>query len=510
MRIDETPQVEPIPARSSTTSNGSVGDQVDLKEVLADVGKMLKAMSATSLKTVRVLHNKTRVEEERMVKTVIEDLALKEEATGLLDSGASHAMRPAKEEEYDGGQPVQVTLAGEDVRVLRQNNEGTILVQEENGAVQPIVPLGAVITELGYTLHWTPKTLRLTHPDKKQIKVRIKNHCPEVAVSDALNLIRELEMNRVNALNEQVSTLKARLEVLQKEEKRNWVELLREFSRTGSKPVLLKAILTSPVTRDLPPEVQSYLMEGFHPRDGERYLKSLPLSRRKRRALMWSRSWVVNLFSGDETDLSKSRLWNVHREGGVYQLLLWAASEGRLSDIIGSPPHGTWPTSMAPTRAPESYPVRTTQQPYGLKDMPTLKKQKVEDETACVAKQLLVWFIAQMNGQRDVGFLMEFPADCERLRECEPVRASVWATEMWKSFRGSFFLHGSLWSQGKKAYDNSYYLPGLDTDRQELRFPRRLRTTFAVDTFSTTSMVDGLQGACGRLHQGLPFCKMGG
>ena len=90
---------------------------------------------------------------------------------------------------------------------------------------------------------------------------------------------------------------------------------------------------------------------------------------------------------------------------------------------------------MTPTRGPESYPVRTTQQPYGLKDLPNLKKQKVEDETACVAKQLLVWFIAQMNGQRDVGFLMEFPADCERLRECEPVRASVWTTEMWKSFR---------------------------------------------------------------------------
>ena len=445
--------METIPARSSTTPSGSAGDQVDLKEVLADVGKMLKAMSATSLKTVRVSSDKTKVEEERVVKTVIEDLVLKEEFTGLLDSGASHAMRPAKEDEYRDGQPVQVTLAGEDVRVLRQNNEGTIL-QEETGTIQPIVPLGAVIAELGYTLHWTPKTLRLTHPDKKQIKVRIKNHCPEVAASDALNLIRELEMNKVKSLNEHVSTLKARLEVLQKEEKRDWVELLRDFSRTGSKPVLLKAILTSPVTRDLPSEVQSNLVEGFNPRDGERYLKNLPISRRKRRALMCSRSWVVNSFSGDATyendpfdaipragkvvldiDLSKSKLWNVHREGGIYQLLLWAASEGRVSDIIGSPPHGTWPTSMAPTREPDSYPVRTTLQPYGMKDLLTLKKQKVDDETACVAKQLLVWFIAQMNGQRDVGFLMEFPADCERLRECDPIRASVWTTEMWKSFR---------------------------------------------------------------------------
>ena len=187
VRIDENPQVEPIPARSSSTS-ASGGDQVDLKEVLADVGKMLKAMSATSLKAMRVATDKTKVEMDRMIKTVCEDGVSVEELTGLLDSGASHAMRPAKEDEYSEGLPVRVTLAGEDVRVLRQNNEGTILVQEENAVIQPIVPLGAVIENLGYTLHWTPKSLRLTHPEKQAIKVRIKNHCPEVAAADALEL----------------------------------------------------------------------------------------------------------------------------------------------------------------------------------------------------------------------------------------------------------------------------------------------------------------------------------
>ena len=453
VRIDENPQVEPIPARSSSTS-ASGGDQVDLKEVLADVGKMLKAMSATSLKAMRVATDKTKVEMDRMIKTVCEDGVSVEELTGLLDSGASHAMRPAKEDEYSEGLPVRVTLAGEDVRVLRQNNEGTILVQEENAVIQPIVPLGAVIENLGYTLHWTPKSLRLTHPEKQAIKVRIKNHCPEVAAADALSLIKELEMSQVNILNERVASLRARLEVIQKEEKRDWVELLREYSRTGAKPTLLKAILTSPVTRELPSEVQSLLVEGFNPHDGERYLKGLPITRRRRRALLSSRSWVVNLFSGEEIgkndpfneipkagkvvldiDISKSKHWDIHRINGVYQVLLWAASEGRIADVIGSPPHHTWPTSMAPTRGPESYPVRTTSQPFGLKELTAAQKQKVDAETVCVAKQLMVWFLAQMNGQRDVGFLMEFPADCEKLRKDDPGRASVWSTEMWKSFR---------------------------------------------------------------------------
>ena len=109
---------------------------------------MLKAMSATSLKAMKVNTDKTKLE-ERVIQTVYVDYFV-QGATGLLDSGASHAMRPANQEEYLDGQPVQVTLAGEDVRALRQNNEGTILVQEENAVIQPIVPLGAVIEATPY------------------------------------------------------------------------------------------------------------------------------------------------------------------------------------------------------------------------------------------------------------------------------------------------------------------------------------------------------------------------
>ena len=209
---------------------------------------------------------------------------------------------------------------------------------------------------------------------------------------------------------------------------------------------------------------------------------------------MCSRSWVVNLFSGSENykndpfealpmagkivldiDISNSRHWDVNRAGGVYQLLLWAASQGRISDIVSSPPHGTWPTSMAPTRGPESYPLRTTTHPYGIKDLTQPQKQKVDAETALVAKQLLLWCIAQMNGQRDVGYLMELPADCERLRECDPCRASVWTTEMWRSFRSvsgmkevSFYF-GAYGHRCKRPTTIATTYPASDPARQELR-----------------------------------------
>ena len=49
--------------------------------------------------------------------------------------------------------------------------------------------------------------------------MRIRNHCPEVAACDALELIQELEMSQINALNTHVDSLRARLEVMKKEEK---------------------------------------------------------------------------------------------------------------------------------------------------------------------------------------------------------------------------------------------------------------------------------------------------
>ena len=406
---------------------------MDLKEVLSDVGKILKAMSASSIKKFSVEEGVEHRTEEPMpepemlreplkvaVMEVVDDV---ESGTGLLDSATSHPMRPAKGDEYRHGEPVRVTLAGEDVRVLRQNRQGTILVQEEETQIQPLVPLGAVIENLGYTLHWSPRNLRLTHPTKKSVKVKIKNHCPEVAACDALNLIEELEMSQMVALNTHVESLRARLEVMKKEEKRDWTELLKEFARTGSRATLLKALLLCPFTKDLPADVHNLMLQGFDLQGREKYLKSLPLTRRKRRALMRSSSWVVSLISGGtsdkndpfeaiplsgkvvlEVDLEKSKLWDLHREGGVYALLLWAAATGRVSDMIAVPPCATWPTSLAPRRGPESYPKRSMINPYGVEGLTSMQKQEVDKDTAWVAKSMSLWAMAQMCTPGEVGF----------------------------------------------------------------------------------------------------------
>ena len=118
---------------------------------------------------------------------------------GLLDSGASNAMRAATEEEYKEGIPVRVTLAGEEERILRQNPQGTVLVPSVSGdgeSTQPIVPMGALISELGCSLRWKPDGLHLLHPQRGHIRVQVKNNCPEVSLKEANRLIKELRWSR--------------------------------------------------------------------------------------------------------------------------------------------------------------------------------------------------------------------------------------------------------------------------------------------------------------------------
>ena len=86
---------------------------------------------------------------------------------------------------------------------------------------------------------------------------------------------------------------------------------------------------------------------------GMEYLKRLPITRRKRKLLMAANNWVVSINTGAgegpgepfeviskegkvvlEVNSMKSKLWNINRREGVYQLLLWA---GRCWEDHGYP-----------------------------------------------------------------------------------------------------------------------------------------------------------------------------
>ncbi|CAE7540315.1 RE1 [Symbiodinium sp. CCMP2592] len=469
---------EGTPADGASAAQRDLGT-ADLKEVLADVGKMLKAMSATSLKRATVAKDALMQRVNSMAQVFAAQVGGAteddEEQGGLLDSGASNAMRPANPEEYQSGIPVKVTLAGEEERILRQNRQGTVLVEEkdmENSATQPIVPLGALVQDLGCSLVWKRGQFRLMHPYRGQLRVKVRNNCPEVTLREANMLIKELEENQVAQLTSQVDSLTARLEVMRMEEKQTWDELLKAYLESGNQGLLQRAVMLCPFTKDIPADAQAMLVTSFDPDGGEKYMKELPITRRRRRLLMASESWVIRLFAGEgsdddgfvkaasrngrvvlNVDKANSKLWDINGLSPAYKLMLWAASKGKIADVIGSPPETTWTTSTTPLRGPGSVHVRTKDYPYGVPEFSPLRQARVNKETACCAKQLLIWTMSMMKGRRNVGFLMEFPADEVSPLENAPNWLSFWKTEMWKSFKSVSGTKQVTFNQGAYGHE---------------------------------------------------------
>ena len=125
-------------------------------------------------------------------------------AYALLDSGATHPMRQAKDEhEWGAACAVQVALAGDNTTSMRLTASGTLLLPPgRDGLVQPIIPMGAIIEQLGYKLVWSAGSCKLYPPDGRSIRLRVKNGCPEVVESQALTLISRLEEHKLNQADE--------------------------------------------------------------------------------------------------------------------------------------------------------------------------------------------------------------------------------------------------------------------------------------------------------------------
>ena len=318
--------------------------------------------------------------------------------TGLVDSGATHALRSGTEAEMQKAINVPVTLAGDEKATLQQSQLGAILVPSPS---QPIVPMGALVEVLGCTIKWTKTDLKIWHPKHGHLKVGLRNRCPEIAALDALQLIKELEEKQLEEFNSQLQEMELRLEALQCDESKSWTEHLLTFRKDGSPASMWKALRTCPFTKDLPVDVPEMMVEGFDPSKGWECLKGLPLSRKQRKRLMNSNSWVVHLYSGEvantsyfkeslkgdkvllEIDITKSKAWNLNQKASVYQALLWAACQSKIDSVLGVPPCRKW--SILRSRPAEGFPPprKPVDQLYGLTDLDPKERLKPSLPSKC-------------------------------------------------------------------------------------------------------------------------------
>ena len=426
--------------------------------------------------------------------------------TGLLDSGASHPLRPSTGDEKTT--PVLVTLAGDGTKILAQNQFGTIIVPRDAAReTQPIVPMGALVMELGCSLTWTRNYLKLVHPKHGRLKVAIRGRCPELTLSDTLTLIRELEERELSHLKEQVDLMSARLEEIEEQDRRSWKDLLRCFVEDGRKETLWKFLTKSPYTKNLPDEVKELLLESFEHSKGNDYLRNVPLSRRQRKQLLASNSWVVHLYAGNgqeeneplkavnkygrvllEVDLASSRLWDMNLPGGVYQLLLWGAAAGKIEDIIGGPPCRTFSMLLHRVKEGMPQPARAPSFEYGVPGLDPRRQNMVHRDTALLIKQLLLWNISSIarNGNF-VGFFLEHPMDPAKFLEGDPEEnlnkyVSWWRLEPWRKFKELFGMMEVSYEQGalghptpKPTTNGTNYVALRDLDGLKMPADARIR-----------------------------------
>ena len=109
--------------------------------------------------------------------------------TGLLDGGATNALRQGKPEELSSALEVEVELAAGSIRLFQCVETGTLLSSER---VEPIVPLRGLVS-LGYKIRWDDRGCLIYHPQRGRIRCWLRNGCPVVTESHALGLIADIE-----------------------------------------------------------------------------------------------------------------------------------------------------------------------------------------------------------------------------------------------------------------------------------------------------------------------------
>ncbi|CAE7496106.1 unnamed protein product [Symbiodinium sp. CCMP2592] len=264
--------------------------------------------------------------------------------SALLDSGATHVLRgPQDEREWRQATDVKVQLAGDAYASMRQTSSGTIL--NEDQMAQVIVPLGKVIVNLGYKLHWTSEECYLYHENGEVIHLDVVRGCPEVSEEVAKKLIFRLEQTQLPELKD---TTEASIKALNFV-KSSWWVCLMEYVMTGSVDAARTAIAKAPFL--LYKDVITTTLATSRPRTGIwDLLKSIKINRRTRKRLMNSSSWVIrwdpptvdrprdllkHLGMAKETmyvNLNTLLLENEFDD--VWKVVLWGAMEGKISTVV--------------------------------------------------------------------------------------------------------------------------------------------------------------------------------
>ncbi len=280
-------------ASSSTTdrTNGNGGDGEAPAVKAATVEEMNKGGEATDglLTEVTSLLKSLRVQQPQLRVCNICKIGGGESHSMLLDGGATHCLRKAKNQrEWDKGIPVEVQLASGCMK-MKINPISKTLIVEEDG-VQPIIPVNK-LTALGYEINWTKSGCLVSHAVKGDLKIVMEQGCPTVQRSTGEELMKEIEI-----LEEERAALRA-------------VFLGGRVAESDEEKAIVKL-------KEMFPEVPLELLEKV---PGKRNWSGhdLPFNRRRRRQIDQAKTVIVHLFAG-----KADPVWQQQEKDGVVVICL--------------------------------------------------------------------------------------------------------------------------------------------------------------------------------------------
>ncbi|CAE7596997.1 unnamed protein product [Symbiodinium sp. CCMP2592] len=262
----------------------------------------------------------------------------------LLDSGSTHVLRtPRTQEEWNDARGVTVQLAGDSTADMRQTTSGSLLTGDQ--LAQVIVPLGKVITTLGYKLSWTSEACELIGPQGDVLPLDVKNGCPEVSEKVANKLIQQLEEQQVSQLDD---TTQLSAKVLTRL-KASWWSDMCEYVKGGSREAALSAI-DKAFFLDFKDELKDQMVTSV-PRVGIwELMKQLRVNRRCRKRLLRADAWVLRWdppaverhrdsmkhlsYIGDMIYVNMNVLWIENEFTDVWKVIQWAVLNGKIGTII--------------------------------------------------------------------------------------------------------------------------------------------------------------------------------
>ena len=260
----------------------------------------------------------------------------------LIDSGATHALRPAHDlHQWTNAERTVVQLANGETEAFRlKKGTKVLLLGHPTQTTSRIVPMGG-LTALDFTLQWSGDQCQLRDDEGREFEVRVVQGCPMVSLADGQRILEWLEWYQVHQQRKLAMVRTLLADDTQVDRQRLDLELALTYKLRQLFP-------------HLPDEVMMRIAPHLEMVKTENFESNLPWNRHKRRRLRQAKHVILHLFSGPDHNYWDQRCANANTEvlcidttcstpanlhdRNVFGYLLTLCASGRVRAILGGPP----------------------------------------------------------------------------------------------------------------------------------------------------------------------------